>query len=175
MHPILTSSRSVSRTVHAAVPGEGFSLIEIVVALGVISFALVGIMGLFPAAMKSALESQRETRATLIAQQIYSDLRSGTGTNAPLTINSTGGSRVWTNLNLSTPSTTQIYYSDSGNPVGTSETPSSLFLVTISVAPDTPAGNLSRVQSDIETPVAAPANARSRYTFVTLMNHQAPQ
>ena len=44
---------------------QAFSLIEIVLALGVISFAIVGIMGLFPVAMRAAQESQSETRATL--------------------------------------------------------------------------------------------------------------
>ena len=42
-------------------------MVEIVLAIGIISFALVGILGLIPAAMDSAIKSQRETQATCIA------------------------------------------------------------------------------------------------------------
>jgi len=56
-----------------------FSLIEIVLALGIISFALVGILGLFPVAIDAATNSQRETQAALIARSIFGDLKSQTG------------------------------------------------------------------------------------------------
>ena len=52
----------------AEASGRGFSLIEVVLALGIISFAIVGIIGLMPVAMKSAGDSMRETDATFIAR-----------------------------------------------------------------------------------------------------------
>ncbi|MBW8863810.1 MAG: hypothetical protein JF609_02605 [Verrucomicrobia bacterium] len=52
----------------------GFSLIEIVLALGIISFALVGILGLFPVAVNAAADSQHETQAALIARSIFDQL-----------------------------------------------------------------------------------------------------
>jgi type II secretory pathway pseudopilin PulG len=51
-----------------------FSLIEIILALGIISFALVGILGLFPVAIDAAADSQHETQAALIARSIFDQL-----------------------------------------------------------------------------------------------------
>jgi len=56
------------------IPG-GFSLIEIVLALGIMSFALVSILGLFPLALDTARESKFETRMSLIGQSILSDIQ----------------------------------------------------------------------------------------------------
>jgi uncharacterized protein (TIGR02598 family) len=55
---------------------KGFSLVEIVLALGVISFALVAIIGLLPIGLASGRASIQETRANLLAQQIFATLRS---------------------------------------------------------------------------------------------------
>lgn len=54
---------------------DAFSMIEVVLAVGVISFALVGIIGLFPVAMQSALDSQRETQVALIARSLFSEIQ----------------------------------------------------------------------------------------------------
>ena len=157
---------------------RGFSLVEVVLALGVIAFALVGIMGLFPVAMKSAQESQRETRATLIAQQIFSDLRVSSGTNrfvisGPAANNTNG---------LSLAFATNLYLAFDANgaplaPVAPTDFSNSypdvsaLFLANIAVDTNTGIPNLSRVQATVESPAAAPAANRSKFTFVTLMNY----
>jgi uncharacterized protein (TIGR02598 family) len=154
---------------------RGFSLIEIILALGVIAFAIVGIMGLFPVAMKSAQESQRETRATFIAQQIFSDLRTGTGTNRFIIT----GTNLGTNtINLSAGTNLFLAYDSAGAVLGTSA-PSSFtngvadaaFLANVSVNTNTGVPNLSQVQTTVEAPAAAASSNRSRYTFVTLMNY----
>lgn len=54
---------------------SAFSLTEVVLALGVVAFAAVAILGLFPVALDTARESQRETYATLIARSLFADLR----------------------------------------------------------------------------------------------------
>lgn len=48
---------------------------EIVLALGVISFALVAIIGLLPIGLASGRASIQETRANFLAQQIFATLR----------------------------------------------------------------------------------------------------
>jgi uncharacterized protein (TIGR02598 family) len=166
--------------IHEAL-SRGFSLIEVVLALGVIAFALVGIMGLFPVAMKSAQESQRETRATLIAQQIFSDLRVASGTHRMYVRgpSPTNSSWVVTNFSLATDNNAAFLAYDqagsgltnnltSANPV---TDPSAIFLATIAVDTNTGTANLSRVQATIEAPAAAPSANRTKYTFVTLMNY----
>jgi type II secretory pathway pseudopilin PulG len=70
----VTGAPSVSRG------RDAFSLIEIVLALGIIAFALIGILGLFPVAVKAAAESQQQTQATLIARSIFDQLEATAGT-----------------------------------------------------------------------------------------------
>jgi uncharacterized protein (TIGR02598 family) len=52
----------------------GFSLAEIVIALGVIAVAVVAILTLFPAALQIGHSAQDETRAAHIAQTIFPSL-----------------------------------------------------------------------------------------------------
>ena len=135
-------------------------------------------MGLFPVAMKSAQDSQRETRATLIAQQIFSDLRVSSGTNrfvlsGPSASNTNG-------LNLASQGNLYLAFNTNGIPLTTVaatafsnsySNSSASFLANIAVDPNTGTSNLSRVQATIEAPAAAPSAARTKYTFVTLMNY----
>jgi uncharacterized protein (TIGR02598 family) len=149
-------------------PTEAFSLIEVVLALGVVSFAIVGIMGLFPVAMRAGLESQRETRATHIARQIYADIKAGPPTNTFLATNATPAFRT-INLANPVPPTNTVYYNNQGEPVGISETADSEFVVDVIIDPNTPTNGLARVQVNVMAPAtASPAN-RTTNTFVTLM------
>lgn len=49
----------------------GFSLAEVVIALGVIAIAVLAILALFPAALQTGHSAQDETRAAQIAQTIF--------------------------------------------------------------------------------------------------------
>ena len=51
-----------------------FSLIEVVIALGVIAVGVIAILGLFPIALQIGHSAQDETRAPEIAQTIYGSL-----------------------------------------------------------------------------------------------------
>ena len=157
---------------------RGFSLVEVVLALAVIAFALVGIMGLFPVAMKSAQESQRETRATLIAQQIFADLRISAGTNRFVHSGATGVST--SALSLAANGNLYLAFDASGVPLASIShaaftnsylVSDALFLASILVETNTGISNLTRIQATVETPSSAPSSARARYTFVTLMNY----
>lgn len=59
----------------AAGQTAGFSLVEVTVAIGIFAFVVVGILGLLPTAMKLRAESAQETRAVLIAQEMFSSVR----------------------------------------------------------------------------------------------------
>lgn len=54
---------------------SGFSLVEVVLALGVAAVAFTAIMGLFPLGLDMSRETHEETQAALIAQSILGDLR----------------------------------------------------------------------------------------------------
>ena len=51
---------------------DGFSLVEVTIAIGLFAFVMVGILGLFPTATRMRADSALETRAVMIAQQLYS-------------------------------------------------------------------------------------------------------
>lgn len=53
----------------------GFSLVEVVLALGVAAVAFTAIMGLFPLGLDLSRETHEETQAALLAQSILGDLR----------------------------------------------------------------------------------------------------
>ncbi len=150
---------------------RAFSLVEMVLALGVISFALVGIMGLFPVAMKSAQESQQETRAAIIARQVFSDLTSVSGTTPrPIALGTnTDLISNWTSIPLTTSGSVTINYDLAGQPIGTSLSPNAIYRMDLVVSPNTPSANISQVQATVSVPAAAPVANRSSYGFVTLL------
>jgi len=53
---------------------SGFSLVEIVVAIGIFAFAAVAILSLFSVALKLRADSSLETKAAIIAQELYSSI-----------------------------------------------------------------------------------------------------
>jgi type II secretory pathway pseudopilin PulG len=97
------------RSSFARLPGA-FSLVEVALSLAIISFAIVAIMGLFPVAMQTARESNRETRAALIARRIVDELQSLPGTNTALVRGPSVTNPGWriTGLDLSILSRLQI-------------------------------------------------------------------
>lgn len=52
-----------------------FSLVEVTIAIGLFAFVLVGILGLYPAALRQRADAALELRATLIAQQVFEGIR----------------------------------------------------------------------------------------------------
>ncbi len=64
--------------------GKGFSLIEVVLALGLGVFALVAIVGLLPTGISSMRDSLELTEATQIANAIACDLRTSAQNANPL-------------------------------------------------------------------------------------------
>ena len=53
---------------------RGFSLAEVVLALGVITVGIVAVIGVFPTALQTGHSAQDETRAAHIAQSVFGSL-----------------------------------------------------------------------------------------------------
>jgi Tfp pilus assembly protein PilV len=51
-----------------------FSLLEVVIALGVITVGIVGVLAVFPAALQTGHSAQDETRAAHIAQSVFGSM-----------------------------------------------------------------------------------------------------
>jgi Tfp pilus assembly protein PilV len=148
-----------------------FSLIEVVIALGIIAFAIVAIVGMLPVALKSSQDSMRETDATLIAQRIFSELKTGSGGNRSVTTNPGGTSNQI--INLAANSTNYLAFTHDGIVQTHTNTPapnpSYDFYAQISISTNTGISNLSRIQIDITHPPSAPQESRTTNSFVTLL------
>jgi type II secretory pathway pseudopilin PulG len=64
---------------------NAFSLVEVVLALGVVSFAIVAILGILPVGLNTGHAAQDETRAAQIAEDILASLAA----QAPANFNNT--------------------------------------------------------------------------------------
>lgn len=62
---------------------SGFTLIESVVAIGIFAFVIVGILGLFPAAMQRQADAAAESRARIIAESIFEGIKSSDRIESP--------------------------------------------------------------------------------------------
>jgi type II secretory pathway pseudopilin PulG len=61
---------------HGGSKVNAFSLVEVTIAIGIFAFVMVGVLGLFPTATKMRADSAVETRAVMIAQQLFSYVES---------------------------------------------------------------------------------------------------
>ncbi len=59
----------------------GFSLVEVTIAIGIFAFVMVAILGLFPVALRQRTDAALETRAVLVAQQVFQSILSSTNTS----------------------------------------------------------------------------------------------
>jgi uncharacterized protein (TIGR02598 family) len=158
-----------SPLVHKHLPA--FSLVEVVIALSIISFAVIAIVGMLPVALKSSQNSMRETDATLIAQRIFSELKTGSGGNRSVTTDPSG--TLNQTINLAANSTNYLAFTQDGTVQTHTNTPtpnpSYDFYAQISVFTNTGISNLSRIQIEITYPPSAPPAARTTNSFVTLL------
>jgi len=160
-----------------SIPAENwaFSLLEVVVALGIVSFAIVAIMGMFPIALKTSRESMTETDAALIARRIFSEISCGTNALRSLSMDTNNGVKT---IDLSTDSTnTVIAFRETGEALYATNTnradnaANTDYLAQISISTNTGISNLSRVLVEILSPAAAEPANRATNDFVTLLGY----
>ena len=162
--PPPTPSRSV----------KAFSLIEVLLAIGIVSFAVVAIVGMLPIALNTAKDSMLDTDATTIAQRVFAELQAGTGPNRSVSINANGDTKL---IDLSSDETNYFAFKSTCEVKNslTSEAPipdaEAQFLGHVSVSTNTGISNLSRVEVSISSPASAPGSCRTTNTFTTLMGY----
>ncbi len=110
---------------------RGFTLVEVVISVGIFAFALVGILGLLPVAETSNRDSLQATLSAELAAQVFTNLRSGPFDTATATAGSVAILPLETSVTL--------YASDSLelSPV---RTPSSTFRLDVASRPETTPG-----------------------------------
>lgn len=65
---------------------NAFSLVEVVIALGAISFAIIAILGVLPLGLNTSHSAQNDTRAIQISQDILTSVASQAQSNFPHTV-----------------------------------------------------------------------------------------
>jgi type II secretory pathway pseudopilin PulG len=98
-------------------PVRAFSLVEVTIALGLLAFCLVALIGLLPMALGSVRSARAEAAAVNALRQIASSIRSAVPGNQPLAYRATGpyDSLSWS-LGGGTITTNLQYVSESGFP-----------------------------------------------------------
>jgi type II secretory pathway pseudopilin PulG len=54
---------------------SAFSIVELTIAIGIFAFVVVGVLGLFPVAIKQRSSAALETRVVLVAQQVFDGIQ----------------------------------------------------------------------------------------------------
>ncbi len=146
---------------------EAFSLVEVVIAVFVVSFCLVAVLGLLPIGMKSNNDSSSQTAAAGLAMAIASDLRAAPVTNIPVTSS---------NYGLTIPvagggaSTRTFYLSEDGTTTASATALNSRYQATVTITP--PASGLKSATAArillSWPPGASPTNATSFESVIYL-------
>jgi uncharacterized protein (TIGR02598 family) len=118
---------------------QGFSLVEVSVAIAILSFCLLTLLALLPAGLISTTDSLQKTSAAGITSQIAADLRDtplASLSNPTPTSPRYGLTLDTASTTTSTGSTNTFYLDDTGNPTGAINAPitaSSIYKATVVV------------------------------------------
>lgn len=155
-------------------PRRAFSLVEVVLALGVISFAIVAILGMVPTALQTGHSAQDETRATQIAQTIFSALASQASTNfTNIQFPLADGSNP--NLSASSsPTSPNLYVDNNGKIIATAAGATYAITLSTNATPagfsPADAGLASQVTVSVAWPASAPATSQIRRDFARIIS-----
>lgn len=141
---------------------RAFTLIEIVLAVGIISFSLVGILGLFPVAMNAARESREETQAAFVARTLFAGLLAD-----PAFLPSNANLDAANPVDFGASSPTEVFhFSPDGDLLASAE--GAYFTAEVQWTPNTPTQGLTNVSVAVSFP------GRDPLTFVTLVRGPSP-
>ncbi len=163
---------------------RAFSLVETVVAIGIFAFVIVGILGLFPAAMRQHADAARENLGVQAAQQIMASIAVATNLSDVNIAIGYGSNRMVDLANTSAPLVLGFRKSSSvpiwhfrDNPsgawdsgvldAGATEVDT---LVRVTVSNSAVLTNLYQINVDVGYPAARPATNRTIDSFSTLVN-----
>jgi Tfp pilus assembly protein PilV len=138
---------------------NAFSLLEVVIALGVITVGIVGILAVIPTALQTGHSAQNETRAAHIAQSIVGSLvaqASSQFNNIQLPLSD--GSRLTPPIDLTAPNITVPLYADNDGKL-TQDATTASYAITIYTNNSVPGFTDPASANAVTVRVAWPANA----------------
>jgi uncharacterized protein (TIGR02598 family) len=138
----------------------GFSLVEVVLAIGIVAFSVLVTFGLVSVGHDTNKKSREEMFTAQIAANEFERLRSLSSTT----------------FSTTTPPTYPTRYYDSNlADLGTTQTSAAIYEFRIAFVTTTPAGTADLLlNAEVRYPVAAAATAQSVVRFTTLMNTPVP-
>jgi type II secretory pathway pseudopilin PulG len=158
---------------------RSFSLLEVVIALGVITVGIVGILAVFPTALQTGHSAQDETRAAHIAQSVFGSLvaqapsqfgnvqlplsANATPTPAPVSVDLTASS---------SPTAPTLYADNDGSLIPTAATAAyAIFIFTNNLPPGfTNPGDANQVTVRVAWPANAPAANQTFRDYVRIIS-----
>lgn len=152
-----TSSRISFPVGNASV---AFSLVEVVLSIGIVSFAVLAILGILSVGMNSNRDSKDDTILALATQEIEAWVRS----QSFQSLAAVAGEEPYTNLFMT--SGGLLEKSGSGAPINAASS-GSHYSCTISVFPTDLSSNFLQLQYLFEWPLEAPATARRKRVMVS--------
>ena len=146
-----------------------FSLVEVVIALGIITVGVTAVLALFPTALQSGHSAQDETRAAHIAQSIFGSLVAGASSRfnaAPIVFSSPSPAPTPLSINLtvsSSPTRPTVCVDNDGNLAPASPTdpacPNYAYAIYIFTNNSVPGFTDPASANEVTVRVAWPANA----------------
>jgi uncharacterized protein (TIGR02598 family) len=131
---------------------RAFSLVEVVLALGVMAVSVVAILGVLPAGLRSSHSAQDETRAAQMAQAVLASIASGASVNfMSVTVPGMTGT-----LNLTNSETKPLYADNNG--VFKSTAGGAIYVINI-ITNNAPTGFDSGYANEVKVQVAWPSTA----------------
>ncbi len=150
---------------------RSFSLLEVVIALGVITVGVVGVLAVFPTALQTGHAAQDETRAAHIAQSVFGSLVAGATSQfnnvllppTPVSIDLTGSS---------SPTSPTLYADNNGNLISNSTNAAyAIFVYTNNSVPGfTGPGTANLVTVRVAWPANAPAANQTFRDYVRIIS-----
>jgi uncharacterized protein (TIGR02598 family) len=150
---------------------RSFSLLEVVIALGVITVGVVGVLAVFPTALQTGHSAQDETRAAHIAQSVFGSLVAG----ATSQFNNAGLPPTPVSIDLtasSSPTSPTLYADTDGNLIPNSTNAAyAIFVYTNNSVPGfTDPGTANLVTVRVAWPANAPAANQTFRDYVRIIS-----
>ena len=163
-------------------PGRGgFTLSEILIALGIFSIAVTGLMTLFPVAQKTEREATQEWQSAMIASGIMETLAlPSTQGKLRLAVGLSNGCPRWDFFKEETPADVAVLYDSSCEPVrplGAQERDLPIpghdgtAVATLRLSRKASLPGVTVAEVDVASPAAAPVSGRSVRRFVRLLEN----
>lgn len=159
---------------------DAFTFLELLIALGIFSYAIISLLVLFPMAQRSERESKEETRATLIAASILEvlELPSSNGL-VRIEVGESNSSPLWKGLDPTRKTNLSVVYNSIGQPLHALNEKERMepvtdhdasAVATLTLSPKSSIPFLTTAEVEVSCPPSAPSTNRSLYRYVKLLN-----